>query len=84
MKLFVSMGLVAVVAACAKDEVSSAMPSSSIPVSHQLSERELFDKGYIKNPFSSNSGYLDIRGIPVGMTIRDPYSGKTFTVKEPK
>ncbi|MEY2563185.1 MAG: hypothetical protein QOH88_1378 [Verrucomicrobiota bacterium] len=34
--------------------------------------------GFVTSPFSSKSGYVDVRGFPSGTEVKDPYSGKTF------
>lgn len=65
------------------DPPASAPAQVAIPSSDYPTEREMFDRGFIPNPFSPNSGYLDIRGIPVGTEIRDPYTGKVFVLKRP-
>ena len=34
--------------------------------------------GFVTSPFAPNSGYVDVRGVPPGTEVKDPYSGKTF------
>ena len=33
-------------------------------------------KGFVTSPFSSEAGYIDVRGFPPGTAVKDPYSGK--------
>ena len=35
-------------------------------------------QGLVTSPFSGNSGYIDVSGIPPGTEVKDPYTGKTF------
>jgi hypothetical protein len=35
-------------------------------------------KGLVTSPFAPESGYIDVRGVPPGTAVKDPYSGKTF------
>jgi hypothetical protein len=49
----------------------------------QLTAREAFDRGLIPSPFAPNEGYLDIRGIPIGTKVKDPYTGKSFILQRP-
>jgi hypothetical protein len=35
-------------------------------------------QGFVTSPFSPDSGYVDVRGVPPGTEVKDPYSGKTF------
>jgi hypothetical protein len=35
-------------------------------------------QGFVTSPFAPESGYVDVRGIPPGTEVKDPYSGKTF------
>lgn len=34
--------------------------------------------GFVVSPFSPNGGYVDVRGLPSGVTVKDPYTGKVF------
>lgn len=34
--------------------------------------------GFVTSPFAPNSGYVDVRGIPPGTRVKDPFTGKTF------
>ncbi len=36
--------------------------------------------GYVISPFAPGSGYVDVRGVPSGSSVRDPFSGKIFRV----
>ena len=33
-------------------------------------------KGFVTSPFSTDAGYIDVRGFPPGTAVKDPYSGK--------
>jgi len=57
--------------------------AASLPYSYHPTSQELFDRGFIPSPFSPDSGYIDIRGFPVGSALRDPYSGKVFILERP-
>jgi hypothetical protein len=35
-------------------------------------------QGFVTSPFSPDGGYVDVRGVPPGTEVKDPYSGKTF------
>ena len=34
--------------------------------------------GLVTSPYSPKSGYVDVRGIPSGTEVKDPYTGKIF------
>lgn len=34
--------------------------------------------GFVTSPYSPNGGYVDIRGYPSGIEVKDPYTGKIF------
>lgn len=34
--------------------------------------------GFVISPFSPNGGYVDVRGMPSGIEVKDPYTGKVF------
>jgi hypothetical protein len=34
--------------------------------------------GFVTSPFSPSQGMVDVRGIPSGTEVKDPYSGKSF------
>jgi len=37
--------------------------------------------GFIRSPYTPETGLIDVRGLPPGTKIRDPYNpGKTFLV----
>lgn len=36
--------------------------------------------GFVTSPHSASAGYVDVRGFPPGMEVKDPYSGKVFLV----
>jgi len=35
-------------------------------------------QGLVTSPFSSDSGYIDVRGFPPGTEVKDPYTDKIF------
>ena len=35
-------------------------------------------QGLVTSPFSGNSGYIDVSGIPPGTEVKDPYTGDIF------
>jgi hypothetical protein len=35
-------------------------------------------QGLVTSPFSQNSGYIDVSGIPPGTEVKDPYTGDIF------
>jgi hypothetical protein len=35
-------------------------------------------QGLVTSPFSRNSGYIDVRGIPPGTEVKGPYTGDIF------
>jgi hypothetical protein len=36
--------------------------------------------GYIRSPYNAGAGMIDVRGMPSGAEIYDPYSGNTIRV----
>jgi hypothetical protein len=35
-------------------------------------------QGLVTSPFSPDSGYIDVRSVPPGTKVKDPYTGKIF------
>lgn len=68
--------------------VSSDSFMGDAPVSGEVAQRESAARidekpargGFVVSPHSPYSGNVDVRGYPPGMEVRDPYSGKVFTV----
>jgi hypothetical protein len=77
---------------CAKDAPALASSKEyrpgpwmgSLPVSSHPTAKETFEHGFIPSPFAPSQGYIDIRGIPTGTEVRDPYTGKVFILEPPK
>jgi len=36
--------------------------------------------GYVRSPYSPNSGLIDVRGYPTGTEVKDPYTGNIILV----
>jgi hypothetical protein len=34
--------------------------------------------GFVTSPFAPNAGVVDVRGIPSGTEVKDPYTGRSF------
>ena len=47
-------------------------PLRGIPVSGK--------PGFVRSPYASDQGYIDVRGFPPGTEVKCPYSGKIFLV----
>jgi hypothetical protein len=38
--------------------------------------------GFVRSPYIPHAGYVDVRGLPAGVSAKDPFSGKTFRVPQ--
>ncbi|MDQ6765593.1 MAG: hypothetical protein M3Z22_05770 [Verrucomicrobiota bacterium] len=34
--------------------------------------------GFVTSPFSPSAGYVDVRDMPHGIEVKDPYTGRIF------
>jgi len=34
--------------------------------------------GFVSSPFDPEGGFIDLRGVPAGTEVKDPYTGKVF------
>ncbi len=55
-----------------REKKAAENPQSGTPVEGK--------PGYIHSPYAPNAGYIDVRNIPSGSKIKDPFSGLTVVV----
>ena len=72
------------VAATKNDETSpqgTSNPYSSASKAKILAAIKIPDQpGYVRSPYKPSAGLIDVRGMPSGSEIYDPYSGNTILV----
>jgi hypothetical protein len=51
-------------------------PKSLAPAGIQVPDRP----GFIRSPLAPDAGLIDVRGMPSGTEIVDPYSGQTIRI----
>jgi len=59
-------------------KVVAIMPQD-MPTAELVAEKP----GFVRSPYAPQAGLIDIRGYPVGVELKDPYTGKIFLVPPP-
>ncbi len=49
-------------------------PKRDIPYGIPVADKP----GFVTSPYAPNQGLVDVRGIPSGAEVKDPYTGKSF------
>ena len=56
----------------ASNQTSS--PAADVPYGVPVPDKP----GFVMSPYAPNGGYVDVRGLPKGIQVKDPYTGKIF------
>jgi hypothetical protein len=54
----------------------ASTPSSSLPYGSSIPGRA----GFVNSPFAAKHQLVDVTGLPAGMEVKCPYTGKLFRV----
>lgn len=52
----------------------SPAPKTDLPFGVPVKDKP----GFVVSPYSPNGGYVDVRGLPSGIEVKDPYTGNVF------
>jgi len=63
-----------------QEENALPTPSASAPSTGDPATPVPGKPGFVTSPHSPYAGYVDVRGLPPGTEVKDPYTGKSFQV----